>query len=74
MDQARCAGWWRFTEMEVADQIGECQMCPVRTECALYGLKQPVCDKTDTTVWGGLTPQHRAELKRQRDSRLQVVR
>jgi len=73
MAEAACAGRWYFTEGTIAEQKAVCRGCPVRNACAEFGLEEPTTDKTDTTVWGGLSPEERRELRRQR-RRLQVIR
>lgn len=71
MDRAQCRGLDGFTEIPVADQIMWCRGCPVRVECADYGLDEPVFEDF---VWGALHPEERKQLKKSRPTPLRVLR
>ena len=73
-DEAACAGqnaeWWfpaevgrrrtRYGDDSVAKRI--CNTCPVLEQCLTHALTH---DETDG-VWGGLSPEERAELRKAR--------
>lgn len=52
--------WFSDNTEDRSEAVAECFMCPQRQECANLG------ENEEHGIWGGNTPEVRAELKRQR--------
>ena len=70
-DFAVCAQIPAFLDLDLPDQCGVCQACPVRKPCGEFGIAQMiVLDPSATVGYGGMTPQQmiaEAKARRQMD-------